>query len=158
MSQSLSRIGSTAAGVDSKVARSISRVLEKISEQEIFFDLRPDTRPLFGVHALSEREEMMRETLRSLYAWVEGEPWLESNLEALGRSHWEYGVTADMYGSYVDSMLACGTEVLGEFLDAEKLQDVRMALEVVCSQMRSAGDEAERSVKKPKAVPSQSKG
>ena len=46
-------------------------VLEKIAEQEepfterfyeIFFELRPDSLPLFGVHSISEREEMMRET------------------------------------------------------------------------------------------------
>lgn len=164
MNQGLSRIGATAGDVDSDVARLLSLVLEKIAElearfterfYEIFFDLRPDARPLFGVHALSEREEMMRETLRSLHAWIEGEPWLDSNLEALGRSHWEYGVTTDMYGSFVDAMLDCGNEVLGESLDAEKQQAMRVGLEAVCSPMRLAGDEAERSVKKPKSVPSQ---
>ena len=84
-------------------------VLEKIAEQEepfterfyeIFFELRPDSLPLFGVHSISEREEMMRETLRSLYAWSEAETWLGDYLDALGRSHAKYGVTSDMYDSY----------------------------------------------------------
>jgi len=129
-------------------------VLEKLAEQEarlaerfyeVFFALRPDSVPLFGVHSISEREEMIAETLRSLYAWAEGEPWLGDNLDALGRSHFEYGVTGDMYPSFVDAMLECVRELLGTFLDAEKTHDLRIALEAVCKRMRLAGDEAERS-------------
>jgi hemoglobin-like flavoprotein len=134
--------------------RQLPVILERLAEQEaklterfyeVFFELRPDSLPLFGVHSISEREEMIRETLRSLYAWAEGEPWLGDNLDALGRSHWEYGVTADMYPSFVDAMLECVRELLGDFLDAEKTHDLQVALEAVCTRMRLAGDDAESS-------------
>ena len=129
----------------------LSRLLDELAEHEksfterfydIFFDRRPDARPLFGVHAIAEREEMMRETFHSLHAWLEQEPWLEGNLTALGRSHWEYGVTADMYDSFVDAMIECGREVLGDFVDDEKARVFRTALEAVAEPMRCAGDRA----------------
>jgi hemoglobin-like flavoprotein len=83
---------------------------------EIFFERRPDTRVLFGRHSLAEREEMMRETLRSLHALVEQETWLDGNLAALGCSHSEYGVTADMYDAYVEVLVDCSREILGDGL------------------------------------------
>jgi hemoglobin-like flavoprotein len=128
-------------------------ILERIAEHEtqfterfyeIFFERRPDTLPLFGLHAISEREEMMSETLRSLFAWTEAESWLAGNLDALGRSHWEYGVTPDMYDSYVDAMLGCVEETLGDFMNAERTHDLRAALQAVCSRMRIAGDEMQK--------------
>ena len=127
-------------------------ILEQIAEQEarlaerfyeIFFERRPDALPLFGVHAISEREEMIRETLRSLFAWGEGETWLDSNLDALGRSHWEYGVTSDMYESFIEAMLSCCQELLGDSLDQERTQEFRVALTAVCTRMQSAGEAAE---------------
>ena len=84
-------------------ARQEAQITERF--YEIFFERRPDTLELFGAHSISEREEMMRETLRSLHAFYEGQDWLEGNLAALGKSHWEYGVTQDMYSSFVDSLL-----------------------------------------------------
>ena len=133
-------------------AESIPQILAELAEHEtrfterfyeIFFEARPDARPLFGTHALAEQEEMMRETLHSLLAWAESEPWLEGNLSALGKSHWEYGVTADMYASFIESMLECGNEVIGESLDADQRAVLRSALEFVAYQMRDAGDAAE---------------
>ena len=109
---------------------------------ELFFESRPDARPLFGVHSLAEREEMMHETFGSIHAWIEGEPWLLTNLEALGRSHWEYGVTADMYPSFVDTMIECAREVLQGRLDEGQLRVLRHALEEIVRPMRLAGDEA----------------
>lgn len=128
----------------------LSGILEKLAEcesafterfYEIFFQRRPDTVPLFGVYAISEREEMMRETLRSLHAWLESEAWLEANLIALGRSHAEYGVTSDMYAAYVDAMIECATELIGaEFGEAQR-SSLRTALEAVVEPMRQAGEE-----------------
>ena len=62
----------------------------------------------------------MRETLHSLLAWCEGESWLRGNLLALGKSHWEYGVTNDMYDSFVDVMLASAEAQLGEAFGASR--------------------------------------
>ena len=57
-------------------------VLEALAAQEakitealypLFFERRPAAQPLLGLHALAEREEMIRETLRSLLALADGE-------------------------------------------------------------------------------------
>lgn len=130
----------------------VAMILERIGEHEerftlrfyeIFFECRPDALPLFGVYAISEREEMIRETLRSIFAWIEGEAWLDSNLDALGRSHWEYGVTADMYESYVECMLDTVRETLGDFMTECRTHAFRAGLEAICSRMRIAGDAME---------------
>jgi len=109
---------------------------------EIFFEARPDALPLFGLHSITEQEEMIRETFRSLLAWAEHQPWLESNLDALGKSHWEYGVSADMYDSFVETMLECGRELVGDSLDDARLLAMRIGLEAVVQPMREAGNAA----------------
>ncbi len=111
---------------------------------EIFFERRPDTLPLFGTHSIAEREEMMRETHRALLALYEGESWLEENLAALGRSHWEYGVTTDMYDCLVVALLDCSREILGNRLDESAESSLRLALSEIARQMSSAGEAAAR--------------
>ena len=106
----------------------------------LFFERRPDARPLFGVHALAEREEMVRETLRSLFALAEGEPWLEGNLEALGRSHAEYGVESDMYSDFVRAFV----DVAPPGLDARAKEALRDGLSRITDTMRRAGEQASR--------------
>lgn len=103
-----------------------------------FFERRPDAHPLFGVHAIAEREEMIRETFRSLLALAEGEPWLAANLEALGRSHFEYGVTGDMYGDFVDVFV----EVAADGLDSARRGVLRRGLTRISDALRRAGDRA----------------
>jgi hypothetical protein len=102
----------------------------------LFFERRADARPLFGVHAIAEREEMIRETLRSLLALADGESWLAGNLEALGRSHFEYGVTGDMYGDFVDAFV----EVAAPGLDESRRGVLRRGLAQIADAMRKAGD------------------
>lgn len=103
-----------------------------------FFARRPDAQPLFGVHALAEREEMVRETLRSLLALADGEPWLAGNLAALGRSHFEYGVTGDMYGDFVEVFVDVATRVAG--LSPSDAQTLRAGIGEIAGAMRRAGD------------------
>jgi hemoglobin-like flavoprotein len=131
----------------------LRRALEAFSDHEgqiterfyeIFFEKRPDTRELFGVHSIAEREEMMRETLRSIEALLENHDWLAGNLDALGRSHWEYGVTEDMYPSFVECLIDCGHEVLGGALDEAALASFRAATWQIAEQMRVAGEAAMR--------------
>jgi hemoglobin-like flavoprotein len=107
---------------------------------EIFFERRPDTLELFGTHSIAEREEMMRETLHSLHALYEGQDWLEGNLAALGKSHWEYGVTQDMYPSFVDSLIDCGQEILGDEFDAAAVVSLRAAISQIAERMSIAGE------------------
>ena len=103
-----------------------------------FFARRSDARPLFGEHALAEREEMVRETFRSLLALTEGQPWLAANLEALGRSHAEYGVTGDMYPDFVEVFV----EVAAADLAPERRAVLGDGLSRIADAMRRAGDGA----------------
>jgi hypothetical protein len=146
---------------DGVVALALLEVLETLAAQEgkltealypLFFERRPDAKPLFGVHAIAEREEMIRETLRSLLALAEGESWLAGNLEALGRSHFEYGVTGDMYGDFVDAFV----EVAAPGLDEAKREVLRRGLARIADSMRRAGDEAahEHALRPESPVPS----
>jgi hypothetical protein len=138
-----------AHGLEPSESVVLLEVLEALAAQEgkitealypLFFERRPDARPLFGVHAIAEREEMIRETLRSLLALADGERWLAGNLEALGRSHFEYGVTGDMYGDFVDAFV----EVSAPGLDEAKREVLRSGLARIADSMRRAGDESAR--------------
>lgn len=134
-------------GLDASEGLELLDLLETLAAREakitealypLFFERRPDVVPLFGVHALAEREEMIRETLRSLLALAEGEHFLHANLEALGRSHFEYGVTGDMYGDFVDVFV----DVAGADLDDARREVLRQGLAWITDSMRRAGDEA----------------
>ena len=115
-----------------------ARITERF--YEIFFERRPDTLELFGAHSIAEREEMIRETLHSLHALYEGQVWLDDNLVALGKSHWEYGVTEDMYPSFVDSLIDCGQEILGDEFDNDAVASFRSAVTTIAQQMSGAGE------------------
>ncbi|MCA9502416.1 MAG: globin [Spirochaetaceae bacterium] len=111
---------------------------------EDFFARCPEARPLFGVYAIAEREEMVAETLRSIVALHEGEPWLEGNLEALGRSHEEYGVTSSMYPIFVESFVASVGAAAGVPLDEAAQTALRSAIAHVTERMRVAGEASAR--------------
>lgn len=109
---------------------------------ERFFRENPEVVPLFGVHALSEREEMVQETLRSLLALHERESWLEANLRALGSSHAEYGVTANMYPPFVDAFLATLREQMGSRLSRQAEHELGRMLDEITGLMARAGRQA----------------
>ncbi len=143
------RAGTASDRLTTAEGLALLEVLETLAAQEgkitealypLFFDRRPDARPLFGVHAIAEREEMIRETLRCLLALAEGESWLAGNLEALGCSHFEYGVTGDMYGDFVDAFV----EVAAAELDGPLREVLRGGLARIADTMRRAGDAAAR--------------
>lgn len=125
-----------------EVLETLSATESKIAEEIYprFFGRRPDAQPLFGVHAVAEREEMIRETLRSLLALAEDGPHLAANLVALGRSHFEYGVAGDMYDDFVEAFV----EVAGPGLADEAREVLRRGLASITDAMRRAGDDAAR--------------
>lgn len=138
-------------GIAASERAALEEVLESLAAREakiaeslypLLFARRPDVVPLFGVHALAEREEMVRETLRSLLALAEGEDHLWGNLTALGRSHFEYGVTADMYPDFVDVFV----EVAAGDFDETRRALLRQALDEITQAMRRAGDDAARAI------------
>lgn len=105
----------------------------------LFFQRHPEVRELFGEHSLSEQEEMIRETLTSVLALLEGEPWLAGNLDAMGRSHAEYGVEDWMYDAFLACMLDALEAVAGDGWDAAQRDAWSHALERVTRLMRQAG-------------------
>ena len=121
------------AQLSGREAQLADRVFER------FFLGHPEIASLFGRESLSEREEMVRETLVCVLAQIEGEPWLIGNLEAMGASHQEYGVRDEMYIWWVDCMLSGLAEMLGADGDEAMAIAWRSALEALCEPMRSAG-------------------
>jgi hemoglobin-like flavoprotein len=122
--------------------------LESLSAQEaeiverfypLFFTRHPEVCELFGEHGISEREEMIRETLASVVAHVEDEPWLDENLEAMGRSHEEYGVEGPMYEGYVACLLDTLEAVAGADWTPGHREAWGAALERLADTMRRAG-------------------
>jgi hemoglobin-like flavoprotein len=117
-----------------------SALLERF--YELFFSSHPEVCELFGEHGINEREEMLRETLSSVVAAMQEEPWLDENLAAMGRSHAEYGVEGPMYDWYVDTMLEALEEVSGPDWNPECRGPRRAALERLTRSMRHAGETA----------------
>lgn len=109
---------------------------------ERFFERHPELRELFGEHGVSEREEMIRETLASVLAWLEDEPWLDDNLEAMGKSHAEYGVEGQMYPWFVDTMIDTLEEIAGPTWTPRCREAWREGLERLTTTMRRAGESA----------------
>ncbi len=108
----------------------------------LFFERHPEVTELFGKHSLSEQEEMVRETLVSMVAHVEKEPWLQTNLEAMGKSHAEYGVEDRMYDWMVECMLDAVERILGADCRDEYVPAWRSALGYLTGVMRAAGARA----------------
>lgn len=117
-----------------------SQILERFYDR--FFARHPEVSELFGEHSVNEREEMLRETLASVVANLHGEPWLKDNLEAMGKSHAEYGVEWAMYGWYVETMLDTLEEVAGTDWKTGCRTAWRNALERLTDTMRLAGTRA----------------
>lgn len=109
---------------------------------ELFFARHPEVRELFGEHSISEQEEMIRETLASLVAHLEDEPWLDGNLEAMGKSHREYGVEDAMYDWFIDCMLDAVEHVSPEAAEPPAREAWRRALARLTGVMREAGRRA----------------
>jgi hemoglobin-like flavoprotein len=108
---------------------------------DLFFERHPDVRPLFGEHSISEREEMVRETLSSVLADADEEPWLDENLVAMGRSHAEYGVEARSYPDFVAAMLDTLDHLEVPGWDSGIRAAWERALVRITDVMRQAGDE-----------------
>ena len=107
---------------------------------ELFFDRHPELRELFGEHSVSEREEMVRETLVSVLAHADREPWLDENLKAMGRSHAEYGVEGHSYPEFVVAMLDTLDGLAPEGWGAPARQAWARALTRITDVMRAAGE------------------
>jgi len=140
-------MGIEAAGSDAEL---VVRSFEALTGHEaeivehfypLFFERHPEVCELFGEHSVNEREEMVREALVSVLAHVEGEPWLDENLVAMGRSHAEYGVEGRSYPDFVATMLDTLDHVAAPGWDAAARIAWERALGHITGVMRRAGDE-----------------
>ena len=130
----------------SEVAERLKSSLEIIAEDEAtfirrvyedLFEQHPKTLELFGGHSRAVRGEMVREVLMYAIEHNEGATWVEENLASLGDQHEVNGVTLEMYGWFVDSLLRIFAEVSGPDWCAELEGSWRTALELVSDLMSS---------------------
>ncbi|MAG32878.1 MAG: hypothetical protein CL908_18525 [Deltaproteobacteria bacterium] len=130
----------------SEVAERLRSSLEIIAECEAtfirrvyedLFEQHPKTAELFGGHSRAVRGEMVREVLMYAIEHNEGASWVEENLASLGDQHEVNGVTLEMYGWFVDSLLRIFAEVSGPDWCAELEGSWRTALELVSDLMSS---------------------
>lgn len=126
------------AAIAEAIAGDEDRFVERLYER--FFTRAPEARALFGEHSLSEQNEMVAETFRSIVAWADREEWLETNLVALGESHLEYGVEANMYPPFVEAFLETTARFLDDSVSAQTLERLRAGLEAVATGMSEAGE------------------
>jgi len=75
-------------------------------------------------------------------AYIENEPWLQTNLDAMGRSHAQYGVEDHMYDWMVECMLDAVEQILGADGRNEYNLAWRNALRYLTDVMRAAGASA----------------
>lgn len=136
------------AGDPDLIAESISALAGRENEivehfYPLFFERHPEVRELFGEHSVNEREEMVRETLVSVLAHADDEPWLDGNLDAMGRSHAEYGVEGPSYPDYVVAMLDTLDHVRPDGWNSQVREVWARALTRITNVMRRAGDEVD---------------
>ncbi|GEM_PF-3090809 len=124
-------------GIAEAIAASGDRFVESLYAR--FFTLCPDARPIFGEHSISEQEEMVAETFRAIVAWVDGEPRLATNLDALGESHVEYGVEDAMYRPFVDALVETAASCAGQDEASPGIRMLRESLEVITTRMSVSG-------------------
>jgi hemoglobin-like flavoprotein len=128
----------------SEVAERLQRSLEILAADEptlirrVYEDLfehHPQTAVLFSEHSRTVRAEMVREALMYVIDHSEGASWVEENLTSLGDQHEVNGVTLEMYGWFVDSLLRIFAEISGPQWSAELEGSWRTALELVSDLM-----------------------
>jgi hemoglobin-like flavoprotein len=135
-----------APGDDSRVLvdslHSLGGLESELAERvfDLFFERHPEVRSLFGEYGLNEREEMVRETLVSVLGHAEGEPWLEENLRAMGKSHAEYGVEGHSYADFVSTLLDTLDQMAPPGWNPVSRAAWNRALDRLTETMRQAGD------------------
>ncbi|MBW2271251.1 MAG: hypothetical protein JRH16_22085 [Deltaproteobacteria bacterium] len=135
----------------SDVAEQLRRSLETLTRDEpkligrVYEDLfehHPSVAEIFADHAHAVRSKMLRQVLEFAVDQADGATWLEENLTALGDTHEVNGVTAEMYGWFVDSLLRVFAEIAGPEWCAELEASWRTVLEQMSDRMLSAEQRA----------------
>lgn len=104
---------------------------------EAWFAGASDAERLFQTHSFSTKREMIDATLIAVHDLAEGASWLRWDLAAFGARHaGTYEVRDEMYGDYVDAVLASLRGVLGGELGAEREATWRDALSRIARAMQ----------------------
>lgn len=81
---------------------------------EVLFERFPQVEPLFGKNAPQQQQKMLQEAIVAVVDHLEDADWLATTLGAMGRTHVDYGVTAEMYPWVGEALLATLAEIAGE--------------------------------------------
>ncbi len=96
-----------------------------------------DAERLFQTHSFSTKREMIDATLIAVHDLVDGASWLRWDLAAFGARHaGTYEVRDEMYGAYVDAVLASLRGVFAGELGAEREAAWRDALSRIVGAMQ----------------------
>lgn len=81
---------------------------------EVLFERFPQVQPLFGRNASHLQQRMLQEAIVAVVDHLEDADWLARTLDTMGRTHVDYGVTAEMYPWVGESLLATLAELAGD--------------------------------------------
>ncbi len=115
------------------------KIAERIYER--LFERHPQARELFGAHAEAVQQDMVNETLIAVVDSLEGNAWLESNMQLLGVKHAEFEVTDEMYDWWTDSILEVLAELSGPDWTPRLEQLWRERMDHLCNLMRQGAAE-----------------
>lgn len=99
------------------VARSETALTKRF--YEILFTRYPNVRPLFGRRSEEAQAKMLQDAIVAVVEHLDNESWLHDQLQALGRTHADYGVTPEMYAWVGECLLQALADLSGDRWDAE---------------------------------------
>lgn len=105
------------------------------------FTRYPTVQALFGRHSARQQQEMLAQALAAVLDHIEDASWLTETLQALGRKHQSYGVTAEMYDWVGEALLTTFAEIAGPAWSSE-LRDVWLEAYSAIATLMQSGAEA----------------
>jgi hemoglobin-like flavoprotein len=108
----------------------------------ILFERFPQVKPLFGRNSGANQAQMLTSALAAVLEHLEDAPWLTQTLGAMGKKHVDYGVTEEMYGFVVESLISALAEAAGDDWSLELEQAWTDALHTVGGLMQAGAKSA----------------
>lgn len=99
----------------------IAPISEKVAEvfYNRLFEIAPDTKPLFKTTDMTEQGRKMMQTIATAVGAVYTLDAIAPEMEALGKRHIAYGVTAEQYDHIGDALIWAMEQSLGEDFSPE---------------------------------------
>lgn len=86
---------------------------------EVLFENHPELESLFDPRRLPRQQRLLGESLVAVMENLDNPKWLQSNLQALGAKHQDYGVTRPMYAQVGASLVTTLAEAVGDDWSAD---------------------------------------